>query len=185
MERGSLILIDLYDAIKSGRIKVSRKASAEIRFWRDIDKNGPEVGGLGKCWIWKIGPLAKTCSYGAISVKHKAIRVHRYSWILHFGKIPDDLHVLHRCDNPLCVNPAHLFLGDEKVNKKDMVEKKRQCKGEDVHAAKLTESQVLEIRRRYAKIAHGHGNGVKLAKEFGVSKEAIQLIVTRKNWKHI
>lgn len=95
------------------------------------------------------------------------------------------MNVLHKCDNRLCLNPKHLFLGTHRDNVKDMVSKGRQVKGERCPASKLTEAQVLEIKSRYRKVSRGHGNGASLAREFGVTKTAIGHIVRGTNWRYL
>jgi hypothetical protein len=110
---------------------------------------------------------------------------HRYSWELHFGPVPAGLQVCHHCDNRGCVRPDHLFLGTPADNTRDMCEKGRQghrsSPGEKNGFAKLTNDQVLEIRRR---TANGE-TGTTLARELGVSNSAISGIVLRKSWRHI
>lgn len=104
--------------------------------------------------VWRFGNCLSYCGhrrdseygvyYGEIDgIKHDS--AHRYSYHLHFGPIPDGKIVCHTCDNPPCVNPDHLFLGDDLDNMRDMCGKLRQNKGEDKHSAKLTEKQVLTI----------------------------------------
>jgi hypothetical protein len=75
------------------------------------------------CWIW--GGVRGTNGYGTIKKKSKAIRAHRASYELFVGPIPDGMHVLHKCDNPLCVNPEHLFVGTHIDNMRDMEKKGR------------------------------------------------------------
>lgn len=75
------------------------------------------------CWIWT-GLLQKS-GYGVIKRKQKAVRAHRAAYELYVGPIPTGLHVLHRCDNPPCVNPQHLFLGTHVDNMRDMEKKGR------------------------------------------------------------
>ena len=78
------------------------------------------------------------------SVSKMPLRAHRVSWELFRGAIPDGLHVLHRCDNPACVNPEHLFLGTATDNMADKYRKGRQARGEGVARPKLTEAKVRE-----------------------------------------
>lgn len=73
------------------------------------------------CWIW----LGAAGRYGNLTVQQRHYDAHRFAWLLYLGSIPEGMRVLHRCDTPLCVNPAHLFLGTAKDNTLDMVRKGR------------------------------------------------------------
>ena len=76
------------------------------------------------CWMW-IGHIAGNNNYGEFTYKNKRCRAHRYSFMIRFGSIPVGLNALHRCDTPLCVNPDHLFLGTQRDNIYDAINKKR------------------------------------------------------------
>jgi hypothetical protein len=154
-------------------------------FWSKVDKNGPEHPIHGKCWIW-VGGLVGGMGYGGFRSLGKPFIAHRYSWEIHFGDIPDDLWVLHKCDNPPCVNPDHLFLGDCASNTADKVSKGRQAiqVGEDNPFSILTEEQVIEIRRIYKGKCKVNGANA-LALKFGVSYSTIKAVVYGKNWKHL
>jgi hypothetical protein len=95
----------------------SRRRSAVIRFWEKVDKRGPD-----ECWMWT---ACLSNRYGAIHVNGKDIRASRFSYELHFGPIPDQLNVLHKCDTPGCVNPNHLWLGTQSENIEDCKRKGR------------------------------------------------------------
>jgi Autographiviridae endonuclease len=138
------------------------------------------VDDVSGCWLWTGAKFRK--GYGAIGRGKDAegnLRANRASWILHVGEIPDGLQVLHKCDNPPCVNPAHLFLGTNLENRLDMVNKGRGCKGERHHCSKLTEDDVFEIRNFYRQLPR-----VPVSKLFGVSRQAIDFVLSKKNWKH-
>lgn len=148
------------------------------RFWERVNKDGPVCATVGtKCWVW-LGQ--KTLGYGFISINLHNIGCHRYSWGLHNGPIPSGLCVLHKCDNRACINPDHLFLGTKTENTADCVAKQRQARGERNRHAKLTEGQVLEIRRR--RLTEGP---TKLAKEYGVTYTTIRRIVKGERWKYM
>lgn len=87
------------------------------KFWDKVNKKS-------SCWNWTGATTrAKKKGYGRVQVDGKLILSHRLSWEIQNGPIPKDLLVLHRCDNSLCVNPAHLFLGDPEDNMKDCIAK--------------------------------------------------------------
>jgi len=119
-----------------------------IDFWANVQKTET-------CWNWN-GPFDKD-GYGRTHYNGNTSLVHRVSWILNKGAIPDGNQVLHHCDNPPCVNPDHLFLGNPKINAEDRVKKNRQAQGESLgllmrgenHGkAKLTAKQVLDSREK-------------------------------------
>lgn len=135
------------------------------------------------CWLW-IG-AKKELGYGVIGLGHRTdgtIKAHRAAYKLYKGDIPAGMCVLHRCDTPSCVNPEHLFLGTLKDNAQDCVAKGRAAlpdnRGERAKWAKLTASDVLQIRKRELR-------GVEYARMFGVSKSAIYEIWRGKNWSSI
>lgn len=89
------------------------------RFWKKVDKKSDE-----KCWNW-IACKNKQ-GYGRIGIAaSECVNAHRFSWVLHYGQIPQGLFICHKCDNPSCVNPKHLFTGTRQDNTNDMVLKKR------------------------------------------------------------
>lgn len=153
--------------------------SPEERFWSKVDKSGGE----NTCWIWIGSKLGRGYGMFGISPK-KIVRAHRYSYELNTGEIPDNLFVLHHCDNPSCVNPKHLWLGTNDDNMKDMASKHRSSdnKGEKNPNRKLTSENVLWIRERYSQAGITYK---KLGDMFGVTKETIHHIIRRIIWKHI
>lgn len=156
------------------------------RFFSKVNKRGPKPNSccpcLGNCWKWLGKPTSD--GYGQIKVAGHMYRAHRYSWLIHFGKIATGKWVLHKCDNPLCVNPDHLIVGTHRENVNHMVIRKRNSKGEDRPAHKLTEKQVIWCRRKYT---HGHPLfGVRaLAKKFGVCQGVMRGTVFGTYWKHL
>lgn len=128
------------------------------------------------CWNW-VGTTvgSKTHRYGHFRLDGKLILAHRASWLLHGGEIPNGLHVLHRCDNPLCVNPKHLFVGTRSDNMMDMTAKGRHPYplGETHHRAKLTNDEVRAIRAS----VQSHN---QLARAYGVTKRTIINVRQRK-----
>lgn len=131
------------------------------------------------CWLWQ-GTKDRE-GYGYFKNCNHLITVHRFSYMLHFGRIPKGLDVLHKCDIRNCVNPQHLFLGTQRDNNIDRNNKGRDNspKGEQHSMSKLTEEQVREIRRLRAL-------GLKykdIAALFGVTKTNIFCVATRKTWR--
>lgn len=159
----------------------------EERFWEKVDKNGsihPHMLSLGRCWMW----TASTRSgYGGIAEgapSKKILGAHRVSYEMHHGSIISNLEVQHSCNNPRCVNPAHLSQDTPLVNAQYSVEQGRRPCHENHKNAKLTEEQVAEIRRNYVKNSRTHGQPA-LAKRFGVSHATIGYIVREESWKAV
>lgn len=146
------------------------------RFWRNVSKIP------GGCWVWI---ACKTSGYGMFSLNGKNVLAHRIAYEELVGPIPDGLFVCHHCDNPSCVNPDHLFTGTVQDNVFDMMKKGRgiKAKGEQHGMVKLSEDDVVEIRRRVA--AGEYENQTKLGKEFGVSNQLISRIASRGIWAHV
>lgn len=147
----------------------------EQRFWSRVRI------GTG-CWVW-IG-LRDKDGYGKIVRAGKngpGLRAHRLAWELLQGFHPGQMKVLHRCDNPSCVSPFHLFLGTTADNQQDMKRKGRSTRGERSTLAKLTETQAREIVTK-----RWEGASYKsLMAEYGMSKPAISHIVRGRSWPHI
>lgn len=159
------------------------------RFWAKVDKNGPvpkHMPHLGKCWVW-LGSKDGN-GYGQIGGRGKlsTIRTHVASCILHFGGVPKGKCACHKCDNPECVRPSHLWIGTQGDNVRDMIAKGRYNKGESRRgeenpSSKLTEHQVRQIRTLSSEgMLRKH-----VAKIFGVTPENVSYIVLRKGWKHV
>jgi hypothetical protein len=146
------------------------------RFHKYVDRNGPNG-----CHLWT-GSLRSSKGYGEFSVKGRPVSTHRFAWEIANGPIPARLQVLHGCDNPRCVNPAHLFLGTNNDNVLDKQKKGRQPKGERCGGAKITDEIVREIRARYRT---GIVRQIRLAEVYGVSTVMIWKIVHRKKWTHV
>lgn len=149
------------------------------RFWSKVQKNE----GDNACWTWT-GCLGN--GYGFIIVKEngewKRRKASRISWELtHHRKIPKDKCVCHHCDNPTCVRPSHLYLGDKGTNMRDCVRRERNVpqRGEKSHRAKLTWSEIHQIRSLWEADKWSQR---KLAAKFNVSRRNIRAILENKSW---
>lgn len=153
-------------AIGAGR---TRTKPIEDRYWPKVDRRGPD-----ECWPWK--GATTHGGYGVLGVggrRGPIVRAHRLALILIGQIVPDGLEVLHSCDNPPCCNPAHLSIGTHKDNFSDAVQKGRVPHGEQHHAAKLTDTQVAEIRKR---VASGEKK-IRLAEEFCISRGYVTILM--------
>lgn len=154
------------------------------------------------CWVWSMGrrgsgPFERQygCTRGGPGGERAA---HRIAYTLSAGAIPSDLWVLHRCDNPPCVNPDHLFLGEPSDNSADMVRKGRsraaegtdhytqrtpgkRTRGERHGQSKLTDDAVREIRA----LRQGGAMQRAVATRFGVSQSVISLVMRGRAWTHV
>ena len=146
------------------------------RFWSKVNKTD-------NCWIWTA--CLNSCGYGQLKVNSKDIRAHRFSFQNHNNRlIQDGMCILHSCDNPKCVNPAHLIEGTHQDNNTDRANKGRgnAARGEKQGLSKLTEKQVLEIREKYSQGVSSHR---KLGQEYEVAHTVIGKIVRYEIWTHI
>lgn len=153
------------------------RTAEEVRslFWKRV-----AILGHDECWEWR---GCKTDSgYAQIWINKRGYYVHRIAWLLTHGDIPEGVFVLHRCDNRICVNLNHLFLGSHQDNMDDKVSKGRQHhpRGELHGAAKLTDETVLRIRGMYPLY-----NQYQLSEMFGVSQAHISHIIRREVWRHV
>jgi hypothetical protein len=148
--------------MKTKKIPVLNKAT--IMRFRTKFKSGNE----DDCWEWE---GCTRHGYGAFSYQDMLYRAHRISYTINKGEIPDGILVLHKCDNKACVNPNHLFLGDQVDNIKDMFNKNRanRISGEGNHNAKLSDSDVLLIRQSIS-------SAYTLSRKLGVSEVYINQI---------
>lgn len=167
-----------------GDATICKRPTATLveRLWASVKKID------GGCWIWTratdpngYGRLGTgTRSKKAVKTR-RTILAHRLSYELANGPLPANLDVCHRCDNPSCVNPAHLFAGTHQDNMADMVSKSRQCLGSRNGHSKLTELQVAEIKKRL----RGGDKHVDIANSYGVNRTLIVMISTGRRWRHV
>lgn len=143
----------------------------EERFWEKVDKKDKD-----SCWLWTGCKDPK--GYGAIR-SGKMYKAHRISYTLFVGKIPDGKLVCHKCDNPSCVNPHHLFTGSDSDNMQDMVLKGRHGKG-GVKKRLLTEEQAVYVFKQ-----KGQKTASALTNEFNISKPTIYSIWYGRNYSEV
>ena len=157
---------------RRGTTEYANHPSLDVRFFSKVKKTKG-------CWTW-IASCRNKSGYGQFKFRGTMYLAHRVSYILHVGEIPNGKLVCHTCDNRLCVNPKHLFLGTVLTNNHDCI-----SKGRDVHARgeangrnKLSNSDVRLIRA-------SDKSDMDLAKLLGVSKSHVGNIRSRRCWKHI
>lgn len=160
-----------------------KTVSIAERFWRHVEKTDGCWGWRGSTWRFGYGLL-----WGGRE-NDTNLLAHRVSWEIHFGQIPDGLCVLHKCDNPPCSRPEHLFLGTKADNNLDRDAKGRTVtpprraaetynRGEAHHNSILTEAQVAEIKT-------ASGSYRDIGKQFGVSTTTVRLIKIGRTWRHV
>ena len=142
------------------------------RFWAKVDKSA----GDDACWLWT--GARYRAGYGSIKISGVSVYAHRVSFELAFGPL-GELHRLHKCDTPACVNPSHLFSGTHMLNMVDRDLKGRTCKCEASSAAKVSRADVEAIRSAYS-------NGVQqktLAIQYGITQSHVSRLIAGKRWR--
>lgn len=132
------------------------------------------------CWEWNASLTHDF--YGRFRTSLKTLLSHRVSYSIFKGEIPEGMCVCHKCDNPKCCNPDHLFLGTVKENSNDMISKGRSLAGSKNHKSKLTENDIKEIVLMRLETGLSYP---KIAKIYNVTPSAIRFIFIGKNWKHL
>lgn len=161
----------------------------EDRFWAKVDKGTPN-----ECWVWTGCKGSRPFAYGYLGKyvdgKWKRVNAAKISWeIFHNKRQPEGTCICHTCDNPPCVRPDHLYLGDKQTNARDCVNRGRRNspKGENTWDAKLTWEKVREIRNLYSSRGGSYRKGRvserTLAKQFNVSRIAIRKVLSHQTWK--
>jgi hypothetical protein len=150
--------------------------SLDDRFWHRLGNKMPSG-----CILW--GGAFNEDGHGEIGVRrHYHQGAHVVAYRLMVGSVPKGMCVCHRCDNPPCINPVHLFLGTSTDNRMDCVAKGRQAKGERNAKSKLNAERVKAMRARYASAPMTF---IQLAKEFNISPAQANKIINGEFWKHI
>lgn len=139
------------------------------RFWKKVDRTGT-------CWNWSACIVNE---YGQIQHDKKRKRAHRVAYEMEVGPIPPSMMVCHRCDNPICVRPSHLFLGTAADNARDCAAKGRNIVGDNRSDAKLSSEIVAEIR------GMDSPDFAALGKRYGVDESAIRQARLGKTWRHV
>lgn len=131
------------------------------------------------CWVWSKSKDGR--GYGMFQAEKINWKAHRYSYAFYIGPIPDGHFVCHKCDNPSCVNPDHLFIATHKLNMKDMVSKGRHSFGSKQVNSKLNE---LDVARIIILCEKGYTH-IEIAKKYGVHQSTISRIIRCDDWKHV
>lgn len=159
--------------------------SQEERFWEKVNKRGAVPAGrpeLGRCWEWTAA--TNEHGYGVMRPAGKrsgpSVKAHRYSAEL-AGMDIDGRHVLHSCDNPPCINPAHLRPGTDAANMADAKDRDRIPLGSERANAKLNETQVADIKRRLVS-GERHKD---IAPTYGVHRGTVGAIARGETWRHV
>lgn len=179
---------------------------------KQLERFNSKIKKTKSCWLWE-GAYHYN-GYGCIKINNKTLRVNRLSWFLKNGKIPKNRYVLHKCDNPKCVNPKHLFLGTAQDNIDDCIKKGRfrvasgknhgtkthperiatgERHGSKTHPEKWVKGEKISwaklnddlVRKIRKEYIPGVFGTERLAKKYGVSQRAIYCLVTRQTWKHV
>lgn len=158
-----------------------RRTNQDIEewFWDQVEQIK-----TGECLEWTATLLDS--GYGVFMYDHKMWKAHRYAWTITNGPIPKGLCVLHKCDNPPCVNPDHLYIGTQQDNSNDKYRRGRAVhrRGVDRPEAKLTEEAVKYIRQQNKKYQKGFTHR-ELGLKFGVSDGTVYNVIHRKTWRHV
>jgi hypothetical protein len=149
------------------------KRPVEVAFWSNVDE-------VGDCWEW----MGSRTSSGYGQFRHQRMRAgaHRWAWSwANDAPIPAGAYVCHTCDNPPCVRPSHLWVGDVLANTRDAVAKGRMPRGGAIHGAKLDEAAVEEMRLAYAA---GGVTQERLAATYGINVATANAILRGRIWRH-
>ena len=165
-------------AVIARAAKAEKTGTPQERFWQKVDKKGPD-----ECWPWTAAVRNPKEGYGAFWLDGRHQPANRVALLFSGVDVPSGMVACHRCDNPGCCNPAHLFPGTPKANNDDKVAKRRHAAGDSHGMAKLTQQQVAEIRAHRPPGVKRLAPGIpeRLAERYGVTKQYISELFKR-NW---
>lgn len=165
------------EALIIARAKRSEKVGTlQHRFWSKVN-----IRASDECWLWNAAVRRKDEGYGAFWLDGRHQPASKVAWMLDTGlNVPNGMVICHRCDNPSCCNPSHLFLGTNDDNNADRVAKGRQCRGEKAVNAVLTDDLVIRLRKRASEL----GNICAAAREMGINQYTAWDAVKRR-WRHL
>lgn len=153
--------------------RATRAKSLPDRFWARVDRSaGPDA-----CWPWR-GRVNKTTGYGVLMSEGAPLGAHRTAYVLAVSEIPAGMQICHRCDNPPCCNPGHLFLGTHRENHADKVAKGRHTHGLRHHKTKLTVEEVREV----LDLKNSGSRTRVIAARFRISSPLVNAIARGKHW---
>lgn len=146
---------------------------------KDIARFESHIDKSDSCWIWNKTVIA---GYGAFAFPSRYVRAHRVAYQIYNGDLKDGMVIMHICDNPLCVNPAHLKQVTQKENILDCHRKGRAaCKKEENGRNKLKESDIKRIRD----LSESGNTQIQIAKQYGVDQSTVSYILSGKKWSHV
>ena len=145
------------------------------KFWSRVDRSG----GPDACWPWL--RYRSPGGYGEVKLGNRKWRANRAAYCVEYGVDPGELFACHKCDNPWCCNPSHIFLGTARENSHDSMSKGRRPKGSGHGMAALTDDDVIRIRS----LRSGGAKLREISEEYGISFTHVKRIIYRKSWKHI
>lgn len=152
-----------------------RRRNTPESLWLQVKKTD-------SCWLWQ--GYRERAGYGVFRLSGASIKAHRQAWINTYGPIPEGLYVCHKCDNPPCVNPTHLFLGAPRDNSRDAAQKGRikngDQRGESNNAAKLS----LQLMRRIKRARESGLSYRAIGARFKISHTHARHIATGLRWQH-
>lgn len=163
----------------------SHRSDPEVAFWKRVDKDGPTPTTrphLGPCWVWRGAKARNGRGHFTPHKGEPTVVAARYAYASRIGPIPHGLFVCHRCDNPSCVRPDHLFAATQSDNLMDASRKGRLNVGTRNHNAVLTDDIVAEIRSLHARQKESMRS---MARRLGVSRTSIKQALSRETWRHV